>query len=62
VAVIGPDAVLIWVLALNVSGAPVLLDVCATPVAADSAVKPITIKSETRTEASLRTSREDIIL
>src|SRR5215510_4908552 len=54
VAVIGPDAVLIWVEALNVSGAPPLPEVCATPVAADKTAKPIIIiMEETRTEASL---------
>src|SRR4029453_11108787 len=51
----GPDAVLIWVLALKVSGALLVPEVCAPPVTPDSTASPITTtRKEIRTEASLQ--------
>ena len=52
VAVMGPDAVLIWTMALKFSGAAALPEV-STPVAADNTAMPITSREETDTGASL---------
>jgi hypothetical protein len=52
VTVMGPDAVLISVLALNASAWPLVPEVWWTPGAADSIARPISIRDETDTEAS----------